>query len=174
MEGNNKQRHIEIFGKVCTEFVDRWVRRRYDTLFQKRSALQNWKRNTCIPVVYTQWKRWKSINWYRWWRQRHDGASIYVGRLQSTERRIPTNASIIISLLKGEVTVIDWNDDCWWLERLFQGYQYSHFSSDSPAELIRFHLPPLWLLFCLFAFLSLQISTLYYTIKKICHYFFAN
>ena len=40
MERNNKRCHQEIFQNVCTEFVDRLVRRQYDKLFQKRNALQ--------------------------------------------------------------------------------------------------------------------------------------
>ena len=38
----------------------------------------------------------------------------------------------------------------WKRERVFWGFQYIHVCSGSPAELIRFHPPPLWIFICLF------------------------
>ena len=35
----------------------------------------------------------------------------------------------------------------WWPERLFRKFQFSHFWSGSPTGLIRFHRPPLWIVF---------------------------
>ena len=41
----------------------------------------------------------------------------------------------------------------WWPEWLFRGFQLSCFCCGSPAELIRFHGPPMWfLLVCLYLF----------------------
>ena len=37
----------------------------------------------------------------------------------------------------------------WKPERVFWGFQYIHVCSGSPAELIRFHPPPLWICICL-------------------------
>ena len=40
------------------------------------------KKNTCSPpVVHALLKRWKFNYWYKWWRHRHGGASLYVDRL---------------------------------------------------------------------------------------------
>ena len=52
MEGNNKRCHQNIFQNVLNEFVDRWVKKLYDPLLQKRSTLQIRKRNTCIPLFH--------------------------------------------------------------------------------------------------------------------------
>ena len=43
MVENDKRCHQIILQKMCIEFVDRWVRRQHDSLFQEGSALQNQK-----------------------------------------------------------------------------------------------------------------------------------
>ena len=82
MKENDKRCHQKIFQNVCTEFVDGWVRKQYGLCFKNHQPCKSGEKNTCSPpVVHARLKRWKFIYWYKWWRHRHGGASLYVDRL---------------------------------------------------------------------------------------------
>ena len=82
MKENDKRCHQKIFQNVCTEYVDSWVRKQYGLCFKNHQPCKSREKNTCSPpVVHARLKRWKFIYWYKWWRHRHGGASLYVDRL---------------------------------------------------------------------------------------------
>ena len=112
-----------------------------------------WKSNCFDKKFVLRWLcseiGWVEVRWKNWMT-----ANFHVRKMYSTIKRMDdseyTTEIIIVPLkeLKGQ------SSTAWWPEQLLQGFQYSYFCSGSPVEQIKFHWPPLWVVF-LFVFLFL-------------------